>query len=141
MIHGPATANYDEELEPIVLVDWSHETADALAHRAAAIGPPKLDTALINGKGTFNGSGERYETKIEPGKKYRMRFVNAAIDTLFKVSLDGHKMTVIAMDFVPVEPFEIDVLSINMGMLHSPAIFMARQRDDANPSPQANAMM
>lgn len=24
VIHGPATANYDEELEPIVLSDWTH---------------------------------------------------------------------------------------------------------------------
>ncbi|KAF2134508.1 multicopper oxidase [Dothidotthia symphoricarpi CBS 119687] len=115
VIHGPATANYDEELEPIMLSDWSHQTADALANKAAALGPPRLDTGLINGHGTLNGTGSRYQTSMEAGKKYRMRLINGAIDTHFKVSLDNHTMTVIAMDFVPVKPFQIDVLDINMG--------------------------
>lgn len=116
VIHGPATANYDVDLEPIVITDWSHATVDALYTHAQAIGPPQMDTALINGKGTYNGTGgERYEVSFEAGKKYRMRFVNAAVDSYFKLSLDGHKMTIIAMDFVPVEPFEIDVLDFTMG--------------------------
>lgn len=116
VIHGPATANYDEELEPIMLIDWTHETVDALWHTAQTSGPPPLDTALINGKGTYEGVGERYEMAFQAGNKYRLRFINAAIDTHFKLSLDGHKMTVIAMDFVPVVPFEVDVLDITMGM-------------------------
>ncbi|KAH7390703.1 Cupredoxin [Pyrenochaeta sp. MPI-SDFR-AT-0127] len=115
VIHGPATANYDEDLEPIMLNDWTHETVDALWHSAQTGGPPQLDTALINGKGTFEGVGERYEMSFEAGKKYRLRFINAAIDSHFKLSLDGHTMTVIAMDFVPVVPFEVDVLDITMG--------------------------
>ncbi|KAJ4992510.1 Laccase-2-like protein 4 [Stagonosporopsis vannaccii] len=116
VVHGPATANYDVDLEPIVITDWSHATVDALYGYAQEVGPPKMDTALINGKGTYNGTGgERYEVAFEAGKKYRMRFVNAAVDSYFKLSLDGHKMTVIAMDFVPVEPFEIDVLDFTMG--------------------------
>ena len=116
LINGPATANYDVDIEPIVITDWSHATVDALYTYAQAVGPPKMDTALINGKGTYNGTGgERYEAVFEPGKKYRMRFVNAAVDSYFKLSLDNHKMTVIAMDFVPVEPFEIDVLDFTMG--------------------------
>jgi FtsP/CotA-like multicopper oxidase with cupredoxin domain len=116
VIHGPATANYDVDLEPIVITDWSHATVDALYSYAQTRGPPKMDTALINGKGTYNGTGgERYQVMFEAGKKYRMRFVNAAVDSYFKLSLDGHKMTVIAMDFVSVEPFEIDVLDFTMG--------------------------
>ncbi|KAJ4316068.1 hypothetical protein N0V94_005626 [Neodidymelliopsis sp. IMI 364377] len=115
VIHGPATANYDVDLDPIIVNDWSHKTVDALFSQAQTQGPPTLDTALINGKGTFNGTGERYEVSFEQGKRYRMRFVNAAIDTFFKLSLDNHTMTVIAMDFVPVVPFQVDVLDITMG--------------------------
>lgn len=117
IIHGPTTANFDEELEPIMITDWSHRTVDALWHDAQTGGPPPLDNALINGKGTYNGAGSRHEMTFEAGKKYKLRFVNAAIDSHFKLSLDGHKMTVVAMDFVPVEPFEIDVLDLNMGTL------------------------
>jgi len=95
--------------------DWSHKTVDALYAYAQSQGPPTLDTALINGKGTFNGTGDRYEMSIQSGKKHRVRFINSAIDTHFKLSLDGHNMTVIAMDFVPVIPFSIQVLDIAMG--------------------------
>lgn len=104
------------DLEPVVITDWSHATVDALYGYAQTVGPPPMDTALINGKGTYNGTGgERYEVAFEAGKRYRMRFINAAVDSYFKLSLDGHKMTIIAMDFVPVEPFEVDVLDFTMG--------------------------
>lgn len=122
VVHGPATSNYDVDLEPIVITDWSHATPDALYAHAQAVGPPKMDTALINGKGMYNGTGDRYEIAFEYGKKYRMRFINAAIDSYFKLSLDGHKMTVIAMDFVPVEPFEVDVLDFTMGQRYDVVI-------------------
>ena len=98
-----------------MVTDWSHKTVDALWSYAQTRGPPTLDTALINGKGTFNGTGERFELAFQSGKKHRMRFINSAIDTSFKLSLDDHNMTVIAMDFVPVVPFSIDVLDITMG--------------------------
>ena len=116
VIQGPTTANFDEELEPIMLNDWTHQTVDELWYSAQTGGPPQLDNALINGKGTFDGAGERYEMSFEAGQKYKLRFINSAIDSYFKLSLDGHNMTVVAMDFVPVEPFEVEVLDITMGM-------------------------
>lgn len=122
VINGPATANYDIDLAPFMVTDWSHQTVDALWTHAQTRGPPTLDTALINGKGTFNGTGERYEVLFESGKKHRMRFINSAIDTSFKLSLDGHNMTVIAMDFVPIVPFSIDVLDITMGQRYDVVI-------------------
>ncbi|XPS68223.1 hypothetical protein M3J07_000508 [Ascochyta lentis] len=122
VIHGPATANYDVDVGPVMVTDWSHSTVDALWTSAQTKGPPTLDTALINGMGTFNGTGERFEMVFEAGKKHRLRFVNSAIDTAFKLSLDGHTMTVIAMDFVPVVPFEIDVLDIIMGQRYDVVI-------------------
>ncbi|KAF2799928.1 multicopper oxidase [Melanomma pulvis-pyrius CBS 109.77] len=115
VIHGPATANYDEELDSIFLSDWSHETVDALYPAAERGGPPLMDTGLINGKNVWNGGGSRYEKTIESGKKYRIRVVNGAIDTFFKFSIDNHPFTVIAMDFVPIVPFETNVLDITMG--------------------------
>jgi FtsP/CotA-like multicopper oxidase with cupredoxin domain len=115
VIHGPATANYDEELDSIFLSDWSHETVDALYPAAEAGGPPLMDTGLINGKNSWNGLGSRYTKTIESGKKYRIRLVNGAIDTFFKFSIDNHPFTVIAMDFVPLVPYTTNVLDISMG--------------------------
>lgn len=32
-----------------------------------------------------------------------------------KVSIDGHKMIVVANDFVPVKPYEVDVVTVGVG--------------------------
>lgn len=74
-----------------------------------------MDTGLINGKNVYNGGGSRYEATFESGKKYLIRLINGAIDTHFKFSIDGHSLTVIANDFVPLVPFTTDVLDITMG--------------------------
>lgn len=119
IIHGPATANYDIDLGPLVLSDWSHQTSDALYTYAQTQGPPTLDNGLINGTNTYNNSGtivgSRFETAWESGTKYLMRVVNTGIDTYFKFSIDNHNMTVIASDFVPITPYSTQVLNIGMG--------------------------
>ncbi|KAF2711638.1 multicopper oxidase [Pleomassaria siparia CBS 279.74] len=126
IINGPATANYDEELGTILLTDWSHETADALYPSAEANGPPLLTTGLINGHNVWDGLGSRYNTSIVAGTKYRVRIINGAIDTFFKWSIDNHTFTVIAMDFVPIVPFEATVLDITMGQRYD-VVFEADQ--------------
>lgn len=122
VIHGPATANYDEELEPIVLSDWTHQTADYLYTYAQTVGPPTLDNGLISGKNTGPDGGSRFEATFEAGKSYRLRIVNTGIDTHFKFAIDGHKFKVIAMDFVPIVPYETTYLNINMGKSSPPTI-------------------
>jgi FtsP/CotA-like multicopper oxidase with cupredoxin domain len=121
LINGPATANYDEDLGNLFLNDWTHETAESL-HVAVQTNPAlELDNGLINGTNVYgvDGSpsqvGSRFEKSIEAGKSYLIRLVNGAIDTHFKFSIDNHTMTVIANDFVPVKPFEVETLGIGMG--------------------------
>ncbi|KAJ4347142.1 uncharacterized protein N0V89_011080 [Didymosphaeria variabile] len=115
VIHGPATANYDEELEPIVLSDWTHQTCDELYSYAQTVGPPELQNGLINGLNTFEDGGSRYETSFDSGKSYLIRIVNTAIDTHYKFAIDGHSFQVVAMDFVPIVPYETTYLDIGMG--------------------------
>lgn len=115
VIHGPATANYDEELEPIVLSDWTHKTVDELYDYAQIVGPPKLSNGLINGRNTYKTGGSRYQTNFQSGKNYLIRIVNTAIDTHYKFALDGHSFQVVAMDFVPIKPYTTTYLDIGMG--------------------------
>ncbi|KAI4602002.1 hypothetical protein KJ359_010868 [Pestalotiopsis sp. 9143b] len=115
LINGPATANYDEDLGNLFLNDWSHLTADVEVLAALASGPPTLDTGLINGTNVYNETGSRYETTFEAGKRYLLRLVNAAADSHFHFSIDNHTLEVIASDFVPIEPYTTDVVSIAMG--------------------------
>lgn len=50
-----------------------------------------------------------------PGQRVRIRFVNAASDTAFRVGLGGHRMTVTHCDGFPVEPTVTDALLMGMG--------------------------
>lgn len=115
VIHGPATANYDEDLGIVFLNDWDHQTVDELYSYAQTQGPPTLDTGLINGTNVWEDGGAYFETTMEEDKTYLLRLVNGAADTHFDFMIDNHTMQVIASDFVPIVPYYTDVLSIGMG--------------------------
>ncbi|CAG8187589.1 unnamed protein product [Penicillium olsonii] len=121
IIHGPASANYDEDKGVIIMNDWDLNTVDQLFMSAQTDGPPTLDSGLINGTNVFgydgnlNQTGTRFNTSFTAGTSYRLRLVNAACDTHYKFSIDNHTMTVIANDLVPIEPYKTTVLNIAMG--------------------------
>ncbi|KGQ06259.1 Laccase-2 [Beauveria bassiana D1-5] len=72
VINGPATANYDEDLGPLILSDWSRQTADQLAYYSKRhLLPPFQDSGLINGVNVNpNGAGgKRHTVKFEAGKQ------------------------------------------------------------------------
>ena len=50
-----------------------------------------------------------------PGRRIRLRIVNAGSDTAFRLALGGHRMTVTHSDGFPVTPRETDALLIGMG--------------------------
>lgn len=63
-----------------------------------------------------DGSGGAYtQTTLEPGKTHRLRLINTSVDNHFKVHLDGHPFTIIAADFVPIEPQPVDWLFLAIG--------------------------
>lgn len=49
-----------------------------------------------------------------PGRRVRLRVINAAADTAFRLALGGHRMTITHTDGFPVEP--IDTSSVLLGM-------------------------
>ncbi|KAF2760204.1 multicopper oxidase [Pseudovirgaria hyperparasitica] len=128
VVKGPHSADFDFDMGVITLQDWSHNTVDSMyaaAEDSVAGGPRIMDNGLLNGKntwgpdGTNNQTGKRFEMDFAPGRKHLIRLVNTAIQSTFKFSLDGHKMTVIATDFTPIEPYETDVLNINIGQRYN----------------------
>ena len=77
---------------------------------------PLSDNNLINGKGNYNCSLVPAGTKCTPnaglakfkftaGLKHRLRLINAGAEGIQKFSIDGHTLTVMAIDFVPVQPY------------------------------------
>ena len=118
VIHGPAAADYDEE-QFILVQDWNHATVDSLFQQSQVLGigtgPLTLDTGLINGMNTWGDVGKKWEMTVQSGKSYRLRLVNTAIQSTFVFYVDNHKFTVIAMDFVPIVPYETEKVVINIG--------------------------
>ncbi len=122
VIHGPASAKYEKDLGTVMLSDWTHKTSDSLLPEAAGNGGfLPMNNGLINGMNTYKKPeetktvGKRYEMVFEPGKLHRVRFVNTAMDTMYKIHFDDHEMQVIAADFVSIKPFTTKVLSIAIG--------------------------
>ena len=125
IINGPATADYDEDLGLLFLSDWSHTPACQLWDTARHGAPPTLETGLINGTNTWDcssssdatciGGGKKFETVFEAGKKYRLRIINTAIEGHFQFSIDGHNLTVISNDLVPIVPYETESVLVSIG--------------------------
>ena len=51
----------------------------------------------------------------KPGTRLRIRFINAAADTAFRVALGGHQMTVTHTDGYPVRHAQTEALLLGMG--------------------------
>ncbi|CAD0085750.1 unnamed protein product, partial [Aureobasidium vineae] len=119
-----------------ILYTWratQYGTADVLYASAQSSGPPTLDNGLINGTNVYGDddsdsqTGSRLELSVVNGTSYRMRLVNAAIDTHFKFMIDNHTMTVIANDLVPIVPYETTVLDISMGQRYDIVVKMDQE--------------
>lgn len=119
IINGPADAGYDEDLGVFLLNDWYHTPlftlAEAVAH--SMTGPPRADNGLINGtmKSPDGTLGEYNKIQVEKGRSYRLRVANVGINDHYHFSIDGHNLTVISSDFVPVVPFTTSSISLGIG--------------------------
>lgn len=122
-VHGPTTGNYTADAGHLIIQDWSHIPVQDMYIDAEISGVRTMDSGLINGMniwgtdGTANQTGERYTvpTEFVQGESYLFEIVNTAIQSTYKFYIDGHKMTVIQADYVPIVPYETEVLSINIG--------------------------
>ncbi|KAH8790649.1 Cupredoxin [Hyaloscypha finlandica] len=132
IIHGPKTVEYDIDKGPIILSDYFHATSLTLEELAVGTDEstvvPFSNNNLINGRNSFNCSriAANDTTPCEsnvgvskfrftPGKKHRLRLINAGGDGQQKFSIDGHNMTIIAIDFVPIKPYDAQVVTVGIG--------------------------
>jgi multicopper oxidase len=61
----------------------------------------------------------------KPGRKVRLRIINAGSDTAYRVALGGHKMTVTHTDGFPVRHQQTDALLIGMGERYDVLVTLA----------------
>ena len=129
IVHGPKNAPYDIDLGPVMLSDWYHDTYEnivAYVMNPKSAGPPLSNNNLINGKMNYDCSlitnGQQCtpkagisKFKFQSGKKHRLRLINAGSEGLQRFSIDGHSMTVMANDFVPVKPYVTNMVTLGVG--------------------------
>jgi FtsP/CotA-like multicopper oxidase with cupredoxin domain len=120
IIHGPSNANYDIDLGPVFVTDYYHDDYFSIVEEVMGNGTnsnprPASDNNLINGKMNFDCStvaaGDKTpctdnagisKFKFTTGKTHRLRLINAGSEGIQRFSIDGHQLTVIANDFVPI---------------------------------------
>lgn len=129
VIHGPSSHDWDVDLGPVLLTDWTHDTA---FNGFTTMEMPGLvfwvDSVLVNGHGHYNCSGtdpanacagSYWETTFVPGKKHRMQLVNTGFNYPIIFSIDNHNLTIIANDLVAIEPVVVPSLTISPGQRYT----------------------
>ncbi|MGY0055642.1 multicopper oxidase family protein [Streptomyces sp. LZ34] len=84
-------------------------------------GDVKYPYHLINGR--VPADPDVYEGK--PGKRIRLRIINAGGDTAYRVALGGHKLTITHTDGFPVEHQRVDALLVGMGERYDVLVTLA----------------
>ena len=122
VIHGPATANYDIDMGTVMIDDlFGNATAPLTAatsnSRIAHFGPGGTFNYLLNGANTTPdlAKGKHALWSLKPGKKHLFRIINSSSQNMWSVHFDNHKMTVIATDYVPINPYTTEWLNIALG--------------------------
>ncbi|KAL8685364.1 MAG: hypothetical protein Q9218_007808 [Villophora microphyllina] len=130
IIHGPhENLFYDNDLGPIILSDWYHAEYFSLVQQVVGppAPPPFSDNNLINGKMDYDCSlipaggpactpnAGISKFSFTSGKVHRLRLINAGAEGMQRFTIDGHNMTVIANDFVPVVPYTTNVVTLGIG--------------------------
>lgn len=128
LIHGPSSANWDEEWAPVLMTDWIHESAFELFQTELDEIPPTADSLLLDGQGHYTcnssdthcvGTGSYFNRTFVAGKRYLIRIINASTATHFIFSIDNHAMQVISADLVPIQPYNTTTLAVAIGQRYS----------------------
>lgn len=124
VIYGPAAADYDIDLGHVQIAELYNLTICQEDWFAERFGPPTAANYLINGQNVKpdGSAGTRTKFSFTPGKKHLLRLINTSVDNHFKFTLDGHTMTVISTDFVPINPYTTSILNINIGQRYEVVI-------------------
>lgn len=75
------------------------------------LGDVRYPLYLVNG----HPPADPWTARARPGDRLRLRVINAAGDTSFRVALGGHRLTVTHADGWPVVPVTVDTLLVGMG--------------------------
>jgi FtsP/CotA-like multicopper oxidase with cupredoxin domain len=144
IIYGPKNVEDDIDLGPIMLSDWFHtyytEEISELFNEVPNAVVPRADSNLINGMGSYPCSETSENCKDDmpmasfnftSGKVHRLRLINPSSAATQKFTIDGHKFRVVATDFVEIEPYETDVITLATGQRSDVLVYGSGEPTDA----------
>ena len=147
LIHGPTSADYDFEFDPIFINDWSHNSAFSDFHHELVAGPPLMQSILLGGHGHYTcpnttdpnciGGDSIFTRVVTEGKRYLLHLINASTASQFVFSIDGHILEVITADLVPIQPYKTESVLIGIGQRYS-VIVTADALTNYPPAPNGN---
>ncbi|XP_062210759.1 laccase-10 [Phragmites australis] len=105
---------------PIIFGEWFNADPEAIVAQAlqTGAGPNVSDAFTINGLPgpLYNCSSEdTFKLKVQPGKWYLLRLINAALNDELFFSIANHTLTVVDVDAAYVKPFDTDIVLITPG--------------------------
>ncbi|RMZ66481.1 multicopper oxidase [Pyrenophora seminiperda CCB06] len=124
VIHGPKHEEYDIDVGPVMLEDWFHADYYTLVNNTMNGRFPPSNNNLINGRMNYPCDETSFpctpnagisKFRFESGKKHLLRLVNTGAEGNQKFSIDGHMLKVVALDFIPVEPYMTNVVTLAIG--------------------------
>ena len=107
----------------LTFLDWQHKDTpdkmDTFSIDGAEVSPDKYWSGIINGKGRHEDV-PYIETRlsiftVSSDNTYRFRLIGAQSIFAYRVSVDEHKLIVIATDGAFLEPMEVDYIIIHSG--------------------------
>ncbi|KAL5991853.1 Laccase-17 [Asimina triloba] len=112
-------AKPDKEV-PILFGEWWNADTEAVINQALQTGgaPNISDAYTINGLPgpLYNCSAkDTFKLRVEPGKTYLLRLINAALNDELFFSIANHTLTVVEVDALYVKPFTTNTLLITPG--------------------------
>lgn len=134
VIYGPETRSHDVDIGPVLLTDYFHrgyfDIVQDIEGTDLSLARPASDNNLINGKMNFDCSNNTLggtctdgaglsKFNFTSGKSHRLRLVNAGVQGIQKFSIDNHTMTVIANDFIQVNPYNATVVTLGVSVQKS----------------------
>ncbi|KIW80355.1 hypothetical protein Z517_06970 [Fonsecaea pedrosoi CBS 271.37] len=136
IIHGPATADYDIDMGAIMIDNLFDNSSNpistpAYASRVLHVNGTGFWNYVLNGANTSPDltRGRHAFWSVKPGKRYRFRIINSAVQSAWAVHFDHHKMTVIAADLVPIKPYTAEWLNIGNGQRYDVIVEMDQPAD------------
>ncbi|RYO86824.1 hypothetical protein DL764_008955 [Monosporascus ibericus] len=130
VIHGPQHQEFDYDMGPVLVSDWFHEEYHSIIEGVTGTDPsrflPAVSNNLINGKMNFDCTTVTDGTPcvsdagiskfvFHENSTHLLRIINGGSSGTEYFSVDEHNMTVVSMDFIPIEPYETNVIALGVG--------------------------